>query len=281
MANDCSFWFKAVSRDPEKLHKFLNCWKVEYYYEGEHLFRIFDCIEIVSIRPVCKGLYYAEMSGTCAWSLSSCITTKSGSYYDGVIEDFRKKPETTRIHNKYARNINALCKEYETAIEIFSEEPGCGFSEHMQVDYKGNFVFDEAVDFREYWWDRDNQTIDEFNKETGLNLTEEDFDGEDYYRVGGFDDYSYSDSEYLIEDFSDNCCRQYDFIPEVESYKEIEKFKDFSEEAIKEYKETMKNHGEVIRKNIESRRSELDKMVEADREKEKASVKTNRKGGVI
>lgn len=281
MANDCSFWFRAVSRDPEKLHDFVECWKTEYYAEGPHLYRISDCYETVDIQRSedNNDLFYVECAGTCAWSLEACITMYGSSYFGGMLDGSIKKPEEIMPYDKNGRCIEILCHDYETGIEIFSEEPGCGFAEHYVVDPKGNLVIDETCDMHEYWWDRDNQTIEEFNEENGTSYTEDDFNGDDYLTVGGYANEDYYDCDYLIKDHSDDDgVNHYDMLPLMDAYEKLQKFKNYSDESMKKYKEEMREHGKQIRERREARKSELQKQKEAELKRLKAEAK-KKKGG--
>lgn len=259
MANDCNFWFQAASRNPAKLEKFIKAWCVDRYGEGPHLYRIFEVWGEDSMHQVGNtGLFVVAMSGSCAWSLASCISSKPSSYY----EDTMKNPNSWTPITKNARCINALCREFETGIEIFSEEPGCEFAEHVRVDSEGNTLMDDCCDFRELYWDQDEfPTIDDLNKAWGTSYTEEDFDyGDGYVREGGYDDCSYCDMDYLVEKHTkDDIMVPYRLVPYVETYKEVGK-SGYSPEAMIDFNKNIA----IVGKDIKKRR--LEKLTEFEKD---------------
>ena len=259
MANDCSFWFQAASRNPIKLEKFIKAWCVEYYGEGPHLYRIFDAWGEDSMHQIGNtGLFVVYMSGTCAWSLASCISSKPSSYY----EDTMKHPNIWNPNIRNARCINALCRECETGIDIFSEEPGCEFAEHVRVDSEGNTLMDDCCDFKELYWDQDEfPTIDDLNKAWGTSYTEEDFDyGDGYVREGGYDESDYCDVDYLVEKHTKHeILVPYEMVPYVETYKEVGK-SGYSMEAMATFLKNMSTESKEIKKR------RLEKLTEFEKE---------------
>ena len=271
MANDCSWWFRACSRDPHKLAKFIKAWNVEYYEEGPHLFRIWDPYENVEMHQIgSSGIFSVEMSGTCAWSLACCIKSGGSSYYSSCINE---KHEEVKPYYRNARCINDLCRECETAIDIFSEESGNAFAEHITVNANGDYLVDDVCDYYEYWRDEDEYpTIGEFNEAHGTTFTEDDFE-DGYVRVGGYADESFYDEDWLLSDFTKEplCHRvllEYDKVADVGAYKKFEHY-NYDPQAMKAFREDMKRDGKDIRERRQQAKTIYEKEEEAYISKQK------------
>lgn len=89
--------------------------------------------------------------------------------------------------------ITALAKELNLDIEIFSEEPGCGFMEHFLINNCGELEINDCIDYYEYYieeYDTLEEAIKDLNLKDG-DITQEEFDeamaDDGYVRKGGIE----------------------------------------------------------------------------------------------
>lgn len=161
MANYCYFNLKAKGKkkDIEKLYEVLS--NHYNYVDGVniektvHLSRIFDCGMLDDEILEEDGMYNCTFEGNCAWSVICCMFSGDHTYYDDYKERFKE--------NCMATTIPMLSKELDLDIEIFSEEPGCGFMEHFLVR-KGEIEIEDCVDYEETY----DEETDEYGSEGGL-----------------------------------------------------------------------------------------------------------------
>lgn len=87
----------------------------------------------------------AEIVGYCKWSIQSALIDNSLS--------MRRQKETGEGYwgdldtSKGFITLFEACEEYHVNMEVYSEEPGCGFSEHYV--YNDGEILDECVNFSE------------------------------------------------------------------------------------------------------------------------------------
>jgi hypothetical protein len=114
----------------------------------------------------------ASISGSCAWSVQSCM-------FEG--------PYTYQTQNPDGKGttIPIESARLQLTIEIFSEECGMCFMEHFVV-VDGCIIINECVDYNEYCTE-DYDSVEEMNKECGTSFTQEEFDEGGWISVGGMD----------------------------------------------------------------------------------------------
>lgn len=119
---------------------------------SKHFFRVFECYQHEE-----KMLDFGEsmVDGYCAWSVSSCMLPGPVSYY--------VQYKQGKYINFCGTNLLECSKQFNLDIEVFSEEPGCGFMEHYIIS-KGNIIIDECVDYYENY----NEETDQYDSEGGL-----------------------------------------------------------------------------------------------------------------
>lgn len=117
------------------------------------------------VRDVDDGLYqeYGLMAIKdyvidCAWSAELCLMNTPMSYYSRRAEE----EKLNGTPNK-STNIVDVSKKYGLDIELWSQEAGCGFEEHILVK-QGEVIENECYDYYEYYID-DYKTYDEFIKD--------------------------------------------------------------------------------------------------------------------
>lgn len=112
-----------------------------------------------------NGLVSYYLCGDCAWSVSSAMRSDSGR------REVSLESESERLG---------------LVIEVFSEEIGFEFQEHVLIN-NGEVLIDDCVDYAEHYVG-DFETIEEYNEEYETEFTEDMVD-DGYVRLGGFDNY--------------------------------------------------------------------------------------------
>ncbi len=175
MANNCCYSMKIVGHNKQDIDEFISM--LQYHHkDGKYFARIFEAY-VSNIYEENEDRFVASVDGDCAWSVYSCMCAGPFTYYDRNCE---KDNEIT--------NLAIETKRLNLIVEIFSEEPGIGFAEHIIFD-NGTEVLMEEEDYGEYYND-ENLSIEEFEEENGLHLTEkqkEKLIEEQYVCIGGYD----------------------------------------------------------------------------------------------
>ena len=139
-------WFRAHYDYSDK-NNGLKCWTVEKNDEKvpceHHIgFRVFqtelvDDFSDYDDNEVVTGTIF----GDCAWSVCGCVMEGQFSYISRNQEDKDKYI--------YCISLPDACKKLKVEIELFSREPGCGFSEHYYINKKGEVEIDEEAEYSE------------------------------------------------------------------------------------------------------------------------------------
>lgn len=181
MANYCDFQMR-ITGPKESVERFINAATADYHGEPndpEHFWRVFE-FEVVDTQ-VKGNLMQATAYGYCAWSVATCFRQ------DG--------------YQAYSQPHKGVCleeftKEHQLIVEYFSTECGCCFSEHGLIKF-GEWEIDDCNDYYEFSADCE---LEDFNRLTGLNYTQEEFNelffDREYYIVG---EPSYEFKDYLKE----------------------------------------------------------------------------------
>lgn len=183
MPNYCCYNMQVTGEKKENIEEFIQVLQADYNYRTKeftaprHMFRVFtaDPSDIVPYH----GKYACNIVGDCAWSVYSCMMEGPFSYYSEVAEehpdDFRG---TTLIKESELLDLD---------IEVFSEEPGMGFAEHYLIS-KGDKIIDEEEPLQTYYFDEEEDSYEEFQKNTGCTMSKDElmdeYDG--WYTIGGF-----------------------------------------------------------------------------------------------
>ena len=129
----------------------------------------------------------AFIDGWCKWSVQSAMIdnaismrTEPNMWYFGDGFDKSKIEFITLIE---------ACQKYNIDMEVFSEESGCCFQEHIMV-IDGDVVIDDCVEFHEYWIDNFD-TKEEAEKELEIEITDEEWNHEDRIGRGGFGEWEF------------------------------------------------------------------------------------------
>lgn len=164
MANNCYFELRAKG-SRKGLSRLVNAF-TQIFPTEDKVHRVFEFIlndTITEYGDTCL----VEGYGDCAWSVEGCLIDPP-------------EPYTSLVQ---------LSEEEKLIIEVVSEEPGIGFSEHYIID-NGEFIANESQDYAEiYLPDAD---VDYFNTITKFNFTEEQFQTfkqgykDDWFSIGNY-----------------------------------------------------------------------------------------------
>ena len=133
MPNYCDYTMKVTGKSKESLEEFVSIIKANYDYDkGEipvrHFCRVFDAYsgEIIDKED---GIYEVDIDGYCAWNAYSCFSKGAHTYHDYINKTFRSRSRATCIQNE--------CRRLNLFVEIFTEETGMAFQEHIICSPKG------------------------------------------------------------------------------------------------------------------------------------------------
>ena len=183
MPNYCSYSMRITGR-PEDVDFFVRELNQDYNYDNgicqdipvgvRHFCRVFEANEYTSsiFREAVNDKYdvilkRSHVSGYCAWSVASCMMGGPCSYYNDLKIRYGNNSKATTLRFESAR-LNLI-------IELYSEEPGCCFSEHIMF-VNGEGIINDCVDYYERWYDEDDNELDEPIIEGGYESW--DFDDE-------------------------------------------------------------------------------------------------------
>lgn len=210
MPNYCNATIVLKGRK-ECVQKFIDYLKADYCYksydygklkrdrgftEDRHFYRIF---EVYENEPDDNGMMRTQsVDIQCAWSVYSCMFDGPFSYYYDCtkVPDMNpvkpQKPNAFAHPRKYSRTqldemrreaadhilhsteILTEAERLGLQIEIKSQEPGMGFSEHYRIN-NGILLQNEENPFEEHWCDLDTKA--EYEEEWGVEFpgTEEEY----------------------------------------------------------------------------------------------------------
>ena len=167
MANCCWFSMKAVSDSKDSLERLRSIMK---YEDSEFfLYRLFSCDDDdeVSESSETPGLFEILIYGDVAWGASPWVND---------LEDTEKKAS----NGAHYTNLQRVCSALNVSVEVWTQEDGVGFQEHILVNNKGESSYDSL----------------------DIKFTDS---GDESEVVGGFEDYgSFLDaSEMWVDDSGD------------------------------------------------------------------------------
>lgn len=184
MPNFCAYSM-CVKGKKENIEEFIKVIQANYDYNtnefscDRHMFRVFGAYDS-EIEELDNNIYQVIINGDCAWSVASCM------FEDGYYKD---------VKERYPDNFKGTTLQLESArlnldIEVFSEESGCCFQEHYII-IKGNIECDECVDWEEYCL-CDYKTKKEAEIELEIEITDEEWNDEEYISRGGFESWDFT-----------------------------------------------------------------------------------------
>ena len=170
MPNYCDFNMR-ITGPKKSVEHFINAATVHYYGEpndSEHFWRVFK-FEVTDTQ-VKGNLMQIDAYGYCAWSVAVCF--RQNGYQSSAAQP----------HNGVC--LETFTKDHMLIVEYFSTECGCCFSEHGLIKF-GEWEIDECND---YYMLCNDCELEDFNRLTGLNLTQEElnklFTDREYITIG-------------------------------------------------------------------------------------------------
>jgi len=160
MANDCLYEMK-IRGSKKAITRVVKCLNTYYDYdEGKpkhrHFFRVFECVNEDEFVDNKDGTFTKYVFGYCAWSVNSAMIDKGKhSYYHYLKEEF---------HDIFMGTTLAE-QSRDCVIEVFSEEEGCGFSEHYIFDH-GTCECDNCVEISPVGYDSNGNITHDIDWET-------------------------------------------------------------------------------------------------------------------
>ena len=196
MPNYCSYSMK-VKGTHENIEQFIKIIQTDYMYNKDgacinpdtnepverHFWRVFEAYVVDDETE--NEVRSVIINGDCAWSVTSCMCDGRWTY-----QGQNPNGRGTTLKQESAR--------LNLSIEVFSEEPGCGFMEHI-VFVNGKSIVNDCIDWNEYYTE-EFETVEEMNAECGTHFTQEEFEREDFLSTGGidwcFDEWDYEDTDW-------------------------------------------------------------------------------------
>ena len=159
MPNYCDYEMK-IKGSKEAIARVLECLNADYNYgEGKpshkHFFRVFDATKDGNARKNADGTYSQLIYGYCAWSVSSCMLDGGFSYYQSVKKD----------HPEIFMGTTLVEQSEDCEIEVFSEEPGMGFSEHY-IFKNGECLCDDECEITSGGYDESGKPTEDIDWDT-------------------------------------------------------------------------------------------------------------------
>lgn len=158
MPNWCNYDMK-IKGSKEAIERVIACLKADYnYYEGKpshkHFFRTSVDYEGETIRNG-DGTLSKIVAGDCAWGVKCCMCDGWGSYYDSAKGDYGESFMGTTLAEQ----------SRDCEIEVFGEEPGMGFSEHL-VFKNGECLCNKYADIEPAGYDENHNVTTDIDWET-------------------------------------------------------------------------------------------------------------------
>lgn len=151
-----------------------------------------------AVKAIKDAFTFNEDEGICAGRIYDSFiyeegfNKETGEYYAYIMADIAWSVKSAILDKKV---LQGLIEKYKLDLEIYSEEPGCGFMEHFRWEC-GEQVENEVADFALIHLDNmeDEDLRDEFFSQEATKkypITIDNYesfaDDEGYIKLGGFD----------------------------------------------------------------------------------------------
>ena len=161
MANICDFSM-MVKGKKENIEKFIDMME----QKGTVWMGRGADVDFTEIEEVENGKCRCQIDGTTKWSVESSMILNAVFMREHPdMWAFGEGVDKTKLS---FITLYEACEQLELAMEVYSEELGCGFQEHYLFN-EGQLMIDEVVEYTE-----------EYNEET-----------EEYESSGGFDSWNF------------------------------------------------------------------------------------------
>ena len=181
MANNCYYELRAKG-EPENLRELASILGAAGFGGSEntpYFSRVFDS-NVVDEGTIDKGTI--TVVGDCAWSVYACMLPGEHAYYNRFKDS-----------DKLVSNLLIETKRLGLVVEVYAEEYGYGFQEHIIVD-NGNLKLNESVDAEEVYPEGRFDTLEEANEyvasvsKNAKGFTQEQFDNDECIVIGGYNE---------------------------------------------------------------------------------------------
>jgi hypothetical protein len=177
MANNCFYEMNVVSKDKSALERFIRIMN----YEDEEFF-IYRCFNAEAGDIMEKdGLFSVRIIGDVAWSCSQwCNSFEKEN--EKIVLGYENNDYSKPIYGtSHYISVDYLCKKLNIAVEVFSEESGCGFQENYIVNNQGEFLANDVEDFIEEWYDEEGNELFEPIRKGGFTYYLQFSDNKEIY----------------------------------------------------------------------------------------------------
>ena len=151
MANMCDFSMKVIGNSKESIETFYNMLSQKgTVYMGRGAEAVMQDIEAVD------GRYTTKIEGWCKWSIRASLVLDAIS--------MRNHPEMWTFGNTVKKDtlkfltLYEACEELALDMEVFSEEPGMEFQEHVLFRH-GVIEIDACVNYTEEYDEENDEYI--------------------------------------------------------------------------------------------------------------------------
>lgn len=181
MANMCNFLMK-VSGNKENINAFISA------LEQKDRIWMGRGAEILTVEfEDAPDKTTASISGWCKNSMEAALIHNAVS--------MRTDPEKWFFGNINTDDLEFLTlieasERWDLAVEAYSEESGCEFSEHIKI-IDGMLIENETVHFCEYWLS-DYDSKEAFEKAIGQPISDKVWAENDTFCTGGFASWTFS-----------------------------------------------------------------------------------------
>ncbi len=221
-----------VAGKPENIREFIEV--IQYKHHTRSLSRVFEAG--IDDEESINAEGYVYITGDCAWSVHTCMMEGQGAYVNDSIDENRKallelgelKKDLGNdlikkaFFNKKKKELesfpdSSLIRESEIlnlTIEVFSEECGMCFSEHLVVS-NGKIIVNDCENYYEYYFEEEDENdtkdqrkekreeIKEFLqkiREIDPDFTEDKIIYGETMKFGGYGDWEFDEWENAEED---------------------------------------------------------------------------------
>lgn len=154
MPNYCAYSARIVAKSKETIQRVIDIMR---YKDPEYcLHRVFSCDVSLQAIEGRDGLWFADIYGDTAWNAQHLVDNP-----DQPEEVIGKSAPTPGTENAHCTGFETLCKALDFGIEIWSEEPGCCFQEHLLTDHAGFTKIEDVEEWYQEWEDDEGNELDQ------------------------------------------------------------------------------------------------------------------------
>lgn len=154
MANICTASIKIVGKTEQSIKELISVFN--HHHPKFYLYRSCLCYE-GEIET--EGEYFtAEVDVDVAWRSANLLSPFEEFHIYGKECGL---PQDHPAYNAVCTDLPSVCKALDVGLEIWAEESGCCFQEHIVIDHKGNIVENDSVEWCDEHEDEDGNIVEE------------------------------------------------------------------------------------------------------------------------